>query len=325
MPAPQTIETLLLLGKSDPMHQIYKMIGRLCNVDCTVLIIGERGSGKKTVARALHYYSHRSASPFYIMDADEIQDSTQEELLGIREDHPFDSTYYIPRWTSVPLFAHQQLLTIHKTKRYMCAHSNHYRNHHFRFIAAIDHDYKVDLEEGKIPLDLYYDWNFLPLYIPPLRDHKEDIPIYANHFLEKLYLERKVSRKELTPEATEILTAHDWPGNLDELKKAMGVALSNCRGSYIRAEHLPNLKESAGGEEQAFEKLAVFLNSKLSTYIQNSTPATAGNLYRLLLPRIEQSLFQYTLKKSKGNKNKAAEILGLHRNTLNKKLQKLGL
>jgi DNA-binding NtrC family response regulator len=157
-----------------------------------------------------------------------------------------------------------------------------------------------------------------------LRDHKDDIPIYANHFLEKLAAERRVSRKELSPEATEALMAHDWPENLDELKKAMEFALSNCRGSYIRADHLPNLKRQTAGDDKAFEKLALFLNSKLTSYVQSST-STAGNLYRLLLPHLEQSLFQYTLKKSKGNKNKAAEMLGLHRNTLNKKLQKLGL
>ena len=325
MPAEQTIERLLLLGKSDVMHQIYKMIGRLCNVDCAVLIIGEKGSGKTIVAQALHYYSHRSASPFCTIPADAVRDSTHEELLGCNEEHPYDSTYYVPQWTSLPLFAHQQLLTIHQSKQYRCSHTNTYRDHHFRFIASIDHDFKQDLEDGKIPMDLYYDWNFLPLYVPPLRDHKEDIPIYANHFLEKLATERKVSRKELSPEAIEILQEHNWPENLDELKKAMEFALSNCRGSYIRAEHLPTLKKPKSGDDEAFEKLAVFLNAKLTTYIQNSSHTSGGNLYRLLLPHMEQSLFQYTLKKSNGNKNKAAEILGLHRNTLNKKLQKLGM
>lgn len=325
MPAAQTIDKLLLLGKTDVMHQIYKMIGRLCNVDCAVLIIGERGCGKKTVARALHYYSHRAASPFYIISPGEIRDSTHEELLGIQEDHPYDSTYYIPQWNLLPLVAHEQLLTIHNTKQYRCSHETNYRDHHYRFIASIDHDFKQDLESGKVPLDLYYDWNFLPLYIPPLRDHKQDIPIYANHFLEKLTTEKKISRKELTPEATEILMAHDWPENLDELKQTMEHALSNCRGSYIRAEHLPSLKRKSEGEAEAFDRLALFLNSKLAPYVQNSTASAAGNLYRLLLPHMEQSLFQYTLKKSNGNKNRAAEILGLHRNTLNKKLQKLGL
>jgi DNA-binding protein Fis len=85
------------------------------------------------------------------------------------------------------------------------------------------------------------------------------------------------------------------------------------------------LEKPRQSEEEAFDRLATFLNSKLSSYIQNSSELTAGNLYRLILPHLEQSLFQYTLAKSKGNKNKAAEMLGLHRNTLNKKLQKFGL
>jgi len=321
----QTIDKLELLGKSDVMHQVYKMIGRLCNVDCAVLIVGEVGSGKKMVARALHYYSHRSASPFHIIPGNEIHESSHEEMLGIDEAHPVDSTYYIPNWTSLPIFMHEDLLSIYKSGQYKCSHNNRYRRHRFRFIAAIDHDFRQDLENGKIPLDLYYDWNFLPLYIPPLRDHKEDIPIYANHYLEILAVQKKVSRKELSPETVEILMAHDWPRNLDELKNAMDVAISNCRGSYIRAEHLPVLEKPTQSETEAFERLATFLNSKLSTYIQNSSEMTAGNLYRLLLPHMEQSLFQYTLAKSNGNKNKAAEMLGLHRNTLNKKLQKFGM
>jgi|GEM_PF-5257908 len=325
MPLSQTIEELQLLGKSDLMHQVYKMIGRLCNVDCAVLMVGEAGSGKKTVARALHYYSHRGSSPFLIIPGDEVRESSHEELLGIDETHPYESTCYIPNWTSLPIFAQEQLLSIYKTGEYKCSHSNRYKKHHFRFIAAIDHDFRTDLDNGKIPLDLYYDWNFLPLYIPPLRDHKEDVPIYANHYLEILAAERRLSRKELSPEATEILLAHDWPGNLDELKKTMDVALSNCRGSYIRAEHLPILEKQTQTGKEAFERLAMFLNSKLSTYVQNSSAMAGGNLYRLLLPRLEQSLFQYTLKKTNGNKNKAAQILGLHRNTLNKKLQKFGL
>jgi DNA-binding NtrC family response regulator len=320
-----TIDKLELLGKSDVMHQVYKMIGRLCNVDCAVLVVGEPGCGKKTVARALHYYSHRSASPFHIISGSEVHESSHEDLLGIDESHFADSTYYLPNWTGLPIFMHQDLLSIYKSGQYKCSHNNRYRKHRFRFIAAMDHDFRHDLESGKIPLDLYYDWNFLPLYIPPLRDHKEDIPIYANHYLEMLATARKVSTKELSPEVVEILIAHDWPGNLDELKKTMAFALSNCRGSYIRAEHLPVLEKPRQSEEEAFDRLATFLNSKLSSYIQNSSELTAGNLYRLILPHLEQSLFQYTLAKSKGNKNKAAEMLGLHRNTLNKKLQKFGL
>jgi two-component system nitrogen regulation response regulator GlnG len=325
MAVSETIDKLELLGRTDVMHQVYKMIGRLCNVDCAVLMIGEAGSGKKTVARALHYYSHRSSSPFHVVPGNEIRESSHEDLLGIDETHPYDSTFYIPDWSSLPIFAQEQLLSIYRSGEYKCSHINRYRKHHFRFIAAVNHDFRKDLEDGKIPLDLYYDWNFLPLYIPPLRDHKEDIPIYANHYLEKLAAERKVSRKELSPEAVELLMAHDWPGNLDELKKTMEFSLSNCRGSYIRAEHLPKLEKQTQPGDEAFERLALFLNTKLSTYVQNSSMITGGNLYRLLLPHLEQSLFQFTLKKSRGNKNKAAEMLGLHRNTLNKKLQKLGL
>ncbi len=307
------------------MHQLYKMIGRLCNIDCPVLIIGEKGSGKKMTARALHHYSSRSGTPFLTVVGSSILQTNDEGLLGAGDTHPDDAVCFVPEWSNLSFLAHQQLLSIHRRSEYKCDHENRYRKHNFRFIAATSSDVRADLDDGKIPVDLFFDWNFFPLYVPPLRDHREDVPLYANHFLEKLASEKRVSRRELSPEAAEILVAHSWPGNLDELKIVMETALSNCRGYYIRAEHLPNLSKPGAGDPEAMDRLALFLSSKLSSYIQNSSLSASGNLYQLLLPRIEQSLFQYTLKKSKGNKNKAAQILGLHRNTLNKKLHKLGL
>src|SRR5690349_10759437 len=97
----QTIDKLELLGKSDVMHQVYRMSGRLCNVDGPVLIVGESGCGKKMGAHALHYYSHRSASSFHIVPGNEIHESSHERRLGIDEGQAVDSTYYIPNWTSL--------------------------------------------------------------------------------------------------------------------------------------------------------------------------------------------------------------------------------
>jgi two-component system nitrogen regulation response regulator GlnG len=322
MPVSETIESLRLVGKSDAMQQVYKMIGRLCNVDLSILLLGEKGSGKKLVAEALHFFSHRASSPFHIIKGSEVRECPDEELLGITETHDGNATCYITEFSAMPVFSQHQLLNIHKKKEYKCSHNNRRKKHNLRFIVATDHSIKEELESGKIQADLFYDWNFLPILLPPLRDRKEDIPLYADHFLEKFSSEMKVSRKQLTPEAIDILLNHDWPGNVDELKLAMHTSLSNCRGNYIRAEHLPGFKKVGQGESESYERLRAFLNSKLSSYIQHSPLNSSGDLYRLLLPQIEKSLFQYALNKSKGNKNKAAALLGLHRNTLNKKLQK---
>lgn len=322
MPVSQKIvESLQLLGKSDVMHQLYKMIGRLCNADCAILLIGERGSGKKMVAQALHYFSHRAAFPFTTITGDLIRETNDEELLGINEGHQADFTCYITGFTSMPAFVQQQLVRIHRNREYKCAHANEMRKHNIRFVVAHEGDIKEELEADKMPIDLFYDWNFLPLFVPPLRDRKEDIPILANFFLEKLSAQMEIPGKEISPEAMDILKGYDWPGNLSELKAVLRVALRNCRGNYIRAEHLPNLEKRPLESKEAFARLEMFLGSKLNSYIDNMPATQNGNLYRLLMPQIEKSLFQYALKKSRGNKNKAAQWLGLHRNTLNKKLQ----
>ncbi len=322
MPTTQVIESLHLVGKSDVMQQLFKVIGRVCNADYAVLLIGEKGSGKSMVARALHFFSHRASSPFHVIQGTEAADSPEEDLLGIIDHQETSSTYYITEFGSMPLFALDRLLSIHTKKEFKCSHNNQYRKHNFRFVAATI-EAKQDLESGRIPVDLFYDWGFLPLYVPPLRDRKEDIPLLVNHFLESLAAELKISHKELSPEATEALLVYDWPGNLNELKFVLKTALMNCRGNYIRAEQIPSFKKPNASAPESFQRLEMFLNSKLSSYVENAPASINGDLFRLLLPQIEKSLFQHALRKSKGNRNKAAQMLGLHRNTLNKKLQKL--
>jgi two-component system nitrogen regulation response regulator GlnG len=321
MPVSQTIESLHLVGASDVMQQLYKVIGRICNADCAVLLIGEKGSGKSMVARSLHYFSDRAQYPFQVIDGSQTRETTDEDLLGIDESHAFGATCYITDFSSMPGFVQHQLVSIHRRKEYKCAHSGQMKKHNLRFIVASDGTIKGEIESGKIPADLFYDWNFLTLQVPPLRDRKEDIPLLANHFLEIHSSELRISPKELSPEAVEILKSHDWPGNLGELKTLMRAALLNCSGNYIRAEHLPQFHRLPASD--AWPKLEMFLNSKLSNYIENSPLSLNGNLYQLLLPQIEKSVFRYALKKTRGNKNRAASFLGLHRNTLNKKIQNL--
>jgi two-component system nitrogen regulation response regulator GlnG len=311
-----------LIGKSDPMQDLFKMIGRVCGTDCAVLLIGEKGTGKSLVARAIHQYSRNSQSPFRVLSGRQLRESNDEELLGIDDSHQADGTCYITDFIAMPDYVQHRLVSIRQNGEYKCVHAGTARRHALRFIVATEGDIKEAMESGSMPVDLFYDWNFLTLYVPPLRDRKEDIPLLANHFLEISAAELRVSRRDLSPEAMELLLSHDWPGNLTELKACMKKALESCRGNYIRAEHLPELK--TGVNSEAMTMLEMFLSSRLSAYIENAPVHLKGNLFRLLLPEMEQSLFQHALKKSRGSMNRAALYLGVHRNTLNKKIQHLG-
>jgi two-component system, NtrC family, nitrogen regulation response regulator GlnG len=324
MAEPQHVESLCLIGRSDAMQQLYKMIGRVCNTDCPILLVGERGSGKKAVARALHFFSHRSSHPFRMITATDAHDATDEQLLSIGDPpHTAEGTCYITELSSMAVFMQHRLLSLYLTGEYKCSHKNRPEKHNFRFIAANDGDIRELLESGRLPIDLFYDWNFLPLYVPPLRDRKEDIPLLANHFLDLLAAEMKTTRKELSPEAMDTMLNYEWPGNLNQLMSVLRTALANGRANYIRSEHLGSLQNANPEESAALQKLELFLSSKLTPYIETSVHSyEEGDLYRLLLPQVEKSVFQFALKKSKGNKNKAANLLGVHRNTLNKKLPK---
>lgn len=319
MPPSESTDFVKLIGKSEPMHQLFKMIGRVCNTDCAILLIGEKGVGKRLVARTLHDLSHRAPFPFRVLSGKHLREASDEELLGVDDNHQVDGTCLLTDLTAMPDYVQHRLVTIHRQKQFKCGHTGRVRKHNLRFVAATEGDIKEAIVSGRMPADHFYDWNFLPVYVPPLRDRKEDIPLLANHFLEIAARELQVSRRELSPEAMEILTAHEWPGNLIELRSSLKKAMENCRGNYIRAEHLPELK--AGDNSAAITMLELFLSSRLTSYIESAPSHLKGNLFRLLLPEMEQSLFQYALKKSRGNQNRAAQYLGVHRNTLNKKLQ----
>ena len=208
----------------------YKMIARVCQMDCAVLLIGEKGSGKKAVARALHANSRRALHAMWQIQGKQVRETNDEELLGIEEDHLAQTTCYITDYTFLPGFVQHQLVEIHRSGEFKCVHTGKKRPHSLRFIVATEGDIKEGIESGNMPADLFYDWNFLPLFVPPLRDRKEDIPQLAAHFLQLSAAELRVSHRDLSPEAMEVLTAHEWPGNLDELRACMRTALENCRG-----------------------------------------------------------------------------------------------
>src|SRR5262250_271334 len=122
MPISQTIESVQLVGKCDATQQVYKMIGRLCNLDCAVLLIGEKGSGKKMIARALHFFSHRASFPFQFIAADTVNECSDEQLLGLDDTHQSEATCYVTNLGSIPVFSQHQLLKIHKQRQYRCFH-----------------------------------------------------------------------------------------------------------------------------------------------------------------------------------------------------------
>src|ERR1041384_2702291 len=113
----QTIDSLHLIGKSDAMQQLYKMIGRVCNVDCAILLVGETGSGRSVVARALHYFGHRASSPFNLIQSGNFPESQDEALLGIDQSHQNEATCYVTEFASLTPFVHHQLLEIHEKRR----------------------------------------------------------------------------------------------------------------------------------------------------------------------------------------------------------------
>src|SRR5438477_2211191 len=150
----RSIENLHLAGNSDSMQQLYKMIGRICNADCAILLLGEKGSGKKIVARAIHYFSHRAAAPFQVISGKQLRLSSDEELLGIDESHQTEGTCFISDLTAMPYFMHDRLLTIHRRKQFKCNHEGNYKKHRIRFIVANEGTIQDEMESGELPEDL---------------------------------------------------------------------------------------------------------------------------------------------------------------------------
>jgi len=327
-------ERLPLIGRSGPMQDVYRTIARLVGADLTVLITGESGTGKELVARALHDMGRRKDGKFVVINLAAVpRERVEVELFG-REDGDYGKlveadggTLFLDEIGDMPLDAQTRLLrVIDGTEAAINPRTG--RRPNARIIAATNRDLRGLIQQGLFREDLFFRLNVAPLRLPPLRDRTEDIPDLARAFLLRANREGLPS-KTIDSGALDRLKSHPWPGNVRELenliRRVCALYGEDLITSRIVDKELAEHQAPVTGQEGPLT-LAQLVERHLSGYFaEQADGIPPPGLYDRVLEEIERPLIHLTLGATRGNQVRAAEILGLNRNTLRKKIQDLGV
>jgi two-component system nitrogen regulation response regulator GlnG len=327
-----------LIGRHPRMQDVYKTIGRIAASDVTVLLRGESGTGKELVARAIHHYSRRAGRAFVAVSCAAIPGTLLEsELFGHERGAFTDAkerrlgklelahggTFYLDEVGDMPLDLQTKLLRALQERTIERVGGNESIRIDVRVLAATNRDLDVLMKEGKFREDLYYRLNVVTLNLPPLRDRRRDIPLLVEHFLAKYGAE--LGDRGVAPEALDRLVGHDWPGNVRELENVIQRAMVMATSGVILPEHLPIGPVSAAASVAVDATLEEIIERKLLDCVRGLRSHASANLYDLMIGLVEKPLLRAVLRETAGNQVRAAQILGINRNTLRKKLTEHGI
>ena len=336
-------EKQLIVGRSPAMQDLYKSIARLSQNDLTVMIYGESGTGKELVAKALHKYSTRSEKPFIALNMAAIpNDLIESELFGHekgsftgahqKSDGKFKlaekGTLFLDEIGDMPIDAQTRLLRVLQEGEFTPIGGKEKIQADTRIIAATHKNLSNLIEKGEFREDLFYRLNVVPISIPPLRERKEDIPELVNHFLDKAK-DQQLEPKKFTTESFQILEKYQWPGNVRELENFILILCALYTDENIMnedlAEEILNLQKLDQQMLDADNQFSKILENYLSRNINKINKEYQGDVYNYFVTELEKVLLLEVLKNKNGNQLKAAELLGLNRNTLRKKITELNI
>jgi two-component system nitrogen regulation response regulator GlnG len=334
---------LPLIGRSGAMQEVYRTLARLMNTDLTVLINGESGTGKELAARALHDYGKRKNYPFVAINMAAIpRELIESELFGHekgsftgatskspgRFEQAEGGTLFLDEIGDMPPEAQTRLLRVLQEGEYTSVGGRNAIRSDVRIIAATHRDLTQLIRQGMFREDLYYRLNVVPIRIPPLRERREDIPELVGHFL-SMAANEGLPWKVVDGAAMDRLRGHNWPGNVRELENlvrrfAALYSQETIGIDVVEAELAGNLLEepvqkSGNGISEAVE---LHLREYFAAH-GGSLPPTG--LYDRVLKEMERPLIALSLAATRGNQLKAANLLGLNRNTLRKKIRELNI
>jgi two-component system nitrogen regulation response regulator GlnG len=327
-------DRLPLIGRSGPMQEVYRTIARLVGADLTVLITGESGTGKELVARALHDMGRRRDGKFVTINLAAVpRERVEAELFGKEEGEAGKlveadgGTLFLDEIGDMPLDAQTRLLRVIDGSE-PALNPKTGRRPNVRIIAATNRDLRGLIREGLFREDLFFRLNVAPLRLPPLKDRSDDIPDLARAFLLRANREG-LPAKTIDAGALDRLKQHAWPGNVRELENLIRRICALYGEDLITARiverELAETQAPAAGEEGP-QTLSQLVERKLSSYFADQPDGLPpAGLYDRVLEEVERPLIQLTLSATRGNQVRAAEILGLNRNTLRKKISDLGV
>jgi DNA-binding NtrC family response regulator len=301
-----------ILGKNTRMQEIYELISDISNTDSTVLIQGESGTGKELIARAIHFHSHRKTKPFIVANCSAYSQNLLESELFGHEKGSFTGairrkigrfelarggTIFLDEIGEVSPPTQILLLRVLQDHRFERVGGEETLEVDVRVIAATNKNLIEEMKKGTFREDLYYRLNVIPIFIPPLRERKDDIPLLTSHFLQKFSHEKREDLVSISPEVMEIFLAHSWPGNVRELENVIEHAVIIAKRDKILPKDLPKY------------------------LLQKPLPTQET----ISLQDYEKSLILKTLEETNWNKHRTAKRLKINRSTLYGKMKRYGL
>ena len=339
----RTEERLPIIGRSPAMQEIYRILARLMGTDLTVMISGESGTGKELVAKALHDYGKRRSGPFVAINMAAIpRELIESELFGHergaftgatarsigRFEQAVGGTLFLDEIGDMPLEAQTRLLRVLQNGEYLPVGGRTPIRADVRIIAATHRDLHQFVRQGLFREDLFYRLNVVPIRLPSLRERVEDVPELVAHFLTEA-MAAGLPAKTLEAAALERLKRHPWHGNVRELENLIRRLTALYPQETIGLDVIETELAETGLAELApnrAESLGEAVERHLRGYFAaHRDGVPAAGLYDRVLREIERPLLQLSLAATRGNQIRAAELLGLNRNTLRKKLRELDI
>ncbi len=324
-----------LIGRSRPMQEVYKAIGRVSPTDATVLVRGESGTGKELVARAIYQHSLRADKPFMVINCVAIPENLLEsELFGYEKgaftgathrrvgkiEQAHGGTIFLDEIGDMPSSIQAKILRLLQEKSIERLGGRETIPVDVRIIAATNRDLELALTEGRFRDDLYYRLKVVTIWLPPLREKPEDIPYLIEYFLSRYAAEGGMENPGITKEAITMLNNYSWPGNVRELANTLQKTLIFNRGGPLGPD---DIAQTLGGEMQGRKPLDANGHQAMRGWIRQAlTSLREEKVFDWCMNRFASIIIGEALNLTGGNRSRAAKLLGLSRPTLHSKIEK---
>jgi nitrogen regulation protein NR(I) len=336
--APDKANREAIIGRSVPMQEVYKAIGRVAPTDATVLIRGESGTGKELVARAVYQHSLRANKPFLVINCVAIPDSLLEsELFGYEKgaftganhrrvgklEQASGGTVFLDEIGDMPFSLQSKMLRLLQERSIERLGGRETIPVDIRIIAATNRNLETAIEAGRFREDLYYRLKVVTVWLPPLKDRSGDIPLLSEYFLSRFFKELGMDCPGITPEAEQLLAGYPWPGNVRELANTIQKTVIFNRGTPLSADDISQaISEKSPANEDINEKHDLMQRRILHHAL---ITRTGENVFDTIMDQVAGIIISEALNLSGGNRSRAAKLLGLSRPTLHSKIEKYGL
>jgi transcriptional regulator with PAS, ATPase and Fis domain len=332
-----------LVGSSAAMRQVYELTRRVARSNASVLLLGETGTGKEMIAKAIHVSSQRASGPFVRVNCGALSESLLEsELFGHvrgaftgaianrtgRFEAAHTGTIFLDEINSTTPKLQVKLLRVLQEREFERVGDTQTIRVDTRVIAASNRDLLGEIEAERFREDLYYRLNVVPIHLPPLRERPEDIPELVGHFLAIYNEENDRYVVHIEPGALEALQKYHWPGNVRELQNYVERSVVMARGDELTSELLPEAVMRGPKARTASRPRAADLETLTYELVQQglvSAGPQEDNLHAKVVNRVERELIAQVMTACDSVQTKAATKLGINRNTLHKKLKEYGL